>query len=190
MRDDSALQEKMSAIAGEKLGELRQIMDDLSAAGDSEPENRKTMSVSMDSLDMLGAAISSVIPMLRAATQNNPATGQPLCSIANACVGDTPKAAKNGIFLGGALKTADGSLKMSGDAADTTILKGIGTAGKSVGKFLAAFPECEILRSINCSGRAGTVSPIKLPSSRKMPFGALQSLEIPARLILRISCKI
>ncbi len=49
MRDDSALQEKMSAIAGEKLGELRQIMDDLSAAGDSEPENRKTMSVSMDS---------------------------------------------------------------------------------------------------------------------------------------------
>ncbi len=88
---------------------------------------------------MLGAAISSVIPMLRAATQNNPATGQPLCSIANACVGDTLKAAKNG-FFGGALKTADGSLKMSGDAADTTILKGIGTARKSVGKFFGSIP--------------------------------------------------
>ena len=70
------------------------------------------MIVPIAQLSTLGAAVSSLIPSLRAVTQTTSLNTQELYRLANAEIGDVLKVAKNGNSWG-ALKTAEGKSKMA-----------------------------------------------------------------------------
>lgn len=87
-----------------------------------------TLSVPISQLAALGAGVASLVPALRTVTQTTTVSTQGLYQLANAAVGDTLKAAKNGNFWG-ALKTADGASKFAQlkaadplSATNTTVL--------------------------------------------------------------------
>lgn len=74
--------------------------------------NKKTLSVPIAELALLGTGVASLIPALRTVTQTTTFNTQGLYQLANVGVGDTLKIAKNGNFWG-AFKTADGSSKFA-----------------------------------------------------------------------------
>lgn len=74
--------------------------------------NKKTLSVPIAELALLGTGVASLIPALRTVTQTTTFNTQGLYQLANAGVGDTLKIAKNGNFWG-AFKTADGASKFA-----------------------------------------------------------------------------
>lgn len=73
---------------------------------------QKSISVPIEQLATLGAGVSSLLPALRTVTQTSTINMQGFYRLANAEVGDTLKAAKNGNFWG-AFKTADGTSKFA-----------------------------------------------------------------------------
>ena len=64
----------------------------------SEIPEEKTLSVPLAQLTTLGAGVSSLLPALRTVTQTTTINTSGLYQLANAAVGDTLKAAKNGSF--------------------------------------------------------------------------------------------
>lgn len=71
-----------------------------------------TISVPIGEMVALGGVVASLIPSLRTVTQTASVNSEGLFRIANAGLGDTLKAAKNGNFWG-ALKTAEGGSKLA-----------------------------------------------------------------------------
>lgn len=71
-----------------------------------------TISVPIGEMVALGSVVASLIPSLRTVTQTASVNSEGLFRIANAGLGDTLKAAKNGNFWG-ALKTAEGGSKLA-----------------------------------------------------------------------------
>jgi hypothetical protein len=69
------------------------------------------MSVPITELSSLGAGVASLIPQLNTITQTKSVDASGFYTLANAAVGDTLKAAKDGTYWG-SLKCADGSSKM------------------------------------------------------------------------------
>lgn len=75
-------------------------------------DNKKTMSVPIAQLSILGAGASSLIPALNTVKQTTTIATDGLYTLANAGIGDVLKVAKNGNFWG-ALKTTNGAPKLA-----------------------------------------------------------------------------
>lgn len=75
-------------------------------------DRKKTMSIPIAELAMLGAGVSSLVPALNTVTQTTTIAAEGLYTLANAGVGDVLKVAKNGNFWG-AFKTADSASKFA-----------------------------------------------------------------------------
>lgn len=73
-------------------------------------QGKKTLSVPIAELVTLGMGVSSLVPALNTVTQTSTIAADGLYTLANACVGDVLKVARNGNYWG-ALKTADGASK-------------------------------------------------------------------------------
>ena len=78
----------------------------------NESDLRVLYSVPIAELAALGSGIASLVPALRTATISSTANVQGLYQLANAEIGDTLKAAKDGTFWG-AMKREDGTSKMA-----------------------------------------------------------------------------
>ena len=103
-------QKNESIISTEDQNELRQVTDALLAEDSVDLAERQSMSVPIESLASLGAAVSSLSPALRTATGTTTLNMKGVYTLANASVGDTLKVAKDGNFWG-AFKTAKGKSK-------------------------------------------------------------------------------
>lgn len=112
MSETTELQSGGAVIPAEKQNELRQVTDALLMDTGVDLAKCRTMSVPITSLASLGAAVSSMVPALRTVTETTTVNVQGLYTLANASVGDTLKAAKNGNFWG-AFKTAEGKSKLA-----------------------------------------------------------------------------
>ena len=92
--------------------DLAEVTEDMLVDVRREISSAKTLSMPIAELALLGAGVSSLIPVLRTVTQTTTFNTQGLYQLANAGVGDVLKVAKNGNFWG-AFKTADGASKFA-----------------------------------------------------------------------------
>lgn len=112
INDDRNLVAEQNDEIVRECHDLAEMTEEMLLDARKEIVNKKTFSVPIAELALLGTGVASLIPALRTVTQTTTFNTQGLYQLANAGVGDTLKIAKNGNFWG-AFKTADGASKFA-----------------------------------------------------------------------------
>ena len=112
INDDRNLVAEQNDEIVRECHDLAEMTEEMLLDARKEIANKKTLSVPIAELALLGTGVASLIPALRTVTQTTTFNTQGLYQLANAGVGDTLKIAKNGNFWG-AFKTADGASKFA-----------------------------------------------------------------------------
>lgn len=104
--------QELSPLPRQEANDLISITDNVLFDIRTDISQSKSLSMPIAQLSTLGAGVASLLPAFRTVTQTSSIAGEGLFRLANAAVGDTLKAAKNGNFWG-AFKTADGASKFA-----------------------------------------------------------------------------